>query len=180
MTHTRKTASRLIAMLGVALVVACRSGASAGPPTTMAVAQAPSAAASMAQAVAPADSFSAIRERAVTGLLQRIAGKEKAPAESVFQNIKTLKGVPADQFLGIMNEAFGHGLGVSCGFCHVPGQWALDQKPNKDVAREMVAMVVRLNTDLRAMRNLPDTNPMVGCVTCHRGQQKPVLISPSR
>jgi hypothetical protein len=174
---------RLIAMLGVALVVACRSGASAGPPTTAAVTPAPSASApapSMAPAMAATDSFSAIRERAVAGLLQRIAGKEKAPAESVFQNIKTLKGVPADQFLGIMNEAFGHGLGVSCGFCHVPGQWALDQKPNKDVAREMVAMVVRLNTDLRAMRNLPDTNPMVGCVTCHRGQQKPVLISPSR
>jgi hypothetical protein len=121
-----------------------------------------------------------MRERAVSGLLQRIAGKEKAPAESVFQNIKMLKGIPASQLLTIMNESFGHGLGVSCGFCHVPGQWASDQKPNKDVARDMVIMVGRLNTDLRAMRNLPDTSPIVGCVTCHRGQQKPVLINPSR
>jgi hypothetical protein len=175
----------LIAMLSAAFVVACRSSSSSAAPTTTAVTPAPSAPSptmgpAMAPAVAPTDSFSAIRERAVSGLLQRIAGKEQAPAESVFQNIKMLKGIPASQLLTIMNEGFGHGLGVSCGFCHVPGQWASDQKPNKDVARDMVLLVGRLNTDLKAMRNLPDTNPTVGCVTCHRSQQKPVLINPSR
>lgn len=127
---------------------------------------------------APVDSFAALRARAVAGMLQRIAGKERAPAESVFQNVKVLKSVPAGRFLEIMNDGFGHGLGVSCGFCHVPGQWASDQKPNKDVARDMLALVTRVNTDLRAMRNLPDSNPMIGCITCHGGRQKPVLIRP--
>jgi hypothetical protein len=111
-------------------------------------------------------------------MLQRIAGKETAPAESVFQNVKALKGVTAGRLLEIMNDGFGHGLGVSCGFCHVPGQWASDQKPNKDVARDMLALVNRVNTDLRAMRNLPDSNPMIGCITCHGGRQKPVMIRP--
>jgi hypothetical protein len=127
---------------------------------------------------APVDSFAAVRARAVAGMLQRISGRENAPAESVFQNIKVLKGVPAGRFLEVMNDAFGHGLGVSCGFCHMPGQWASDQKPNKDVARDMLAMVTRVNTDLRAMRNLPDSNPMIGCITCHGGRQKPMLITP--
>lgn len=131
-------------------------------------------------AAAPIDSFAQLRARAVAGMLQRIAGKENAPAESVFQNIKVLKGVPAGRFLAVMNESFGHGLGVSCGFCHVPGQWASDQKPNKDVAREMLAMVTRINTDLKAVRNLPDSSPMIGCITCHGGRQKPELITPSR
>lgn len=129
-------------------------------------------------AAAPVDSFAALRARAIAGMLQRIAGKESAPAESVFQNVKVLKGVPASRFLGIMNDGFGHALGVSCGFCHVPGQWASDQKPNKDVARDMLALVTRVNTDLTAMRNLPDSNARIGCITCHGGRQKPVLIRP--
>jgi photosynthetic reaction center cytochrome c subunit len=166
----------LIAAIGTGVVGACRvTTPSASAPATVT-----SPAPGVAGAAVPVDSFSAIRERAVAGLLQRIAGKENAPAESVFQNIKTLKGLPAGRLLAIMNEGFGHGLGVSCGFCHVPGQWASDQKPNKDVARDMIALSTRLNADLKSMRNLPDTAPMIGCITCHRGQQKPALITPSR
>jgi Photosynthetic reaction centre cytochrome C subunit len=108
-------------------------------------------------------------------MLARIAGRESAPAESVFQNVKLLRGIPARRFLDIMNDGFGHGLGVSCAFCHVPGQWASDQRPNKNVARDMLGMVNRLNTDLRGMRDLPDTNPMIGCITCHRMAPKPLL-----
>jgi photosynthetic reaction center cytochrome c subunit len=109
-------------------------------------------------------------------MLQRIAGKENEPAETVFQNVKVLKGVPAGRFLEIMNDGFGHGLGVSCGFCHVPGQWASDQKANKNVARDMVQMVSRINTDLHGMQNLPDAQPTIGCITCHRMAPKPALI----
>jgi len=173
----------LVAAVGAVFATSCRSATTSAAPTATSTTPAPTAAPTatpMAMSAAPTDSFAAGRERAVAGMRQRIAGKENAPAESVFQNIKTLKGIPAGQLLTIMNESFGHGLGVSCSFCHVPGQWASDQKPNKDVAREMVAMVGRLNTDLKSMRNLPDSNPMMGCITCHRVQQKPVLINPSR
>ena len=173
----------LVAGIGAVFAATCRSATTSAAPAAASTTSAPVAAPTamtMATSAAPPDSFAAGRERVVSGMLQRIAGKEKAPAESVFQNIKTLKGIPAGQLLTIMNESFGHGLGVSCSFCHVPGQWASDQKPNKDVAREMVAMVGRLNTDLKSIRNLPDSNPMMGCITCHRVQQKPVLINPSR
>jgi hypothetical protein len=40
----------------------------------------------------------------------------------------------------------------------------------------MLGMVNRLNADLRGMSGLPDPNPMVGCITCHRSTMKPVLI----
>jgi len=166
----------LIATIALALVTSCHSATPSVP--------SPVASATPAQVAAPAavpvDSFTALRSRAVATLLQRIAGKENAPADSVFQNIKSLKGVPAGRFLAIMNEGFGHGLGVSCGFCHVPGQWASDQKPNKAVARDMLAMVTRVNADIKSMSNLPDSAPRIGCMTCHRGQQKPELIAPSR
>jgi hypothetical protein len=160
-----------LAALALALGGCSSTTSSASPP---AAATTPSP----ALVAAPTDSFAAVRQRAVGALRQRIAGKEAAPAESVFQNIKMLKRVPAGRLLAIMDESFGHGLGVGCGFCHVPGQWASDQKPNKDVARDMLAMVGRINTDLRAMRNLPDSNPSIGCMTCHRGQQKPALNAP--
>jgi len=137
----------------------------------------PATTAGVPMAATPVDSFSAQRQRAVSAMLQRIAGREHAPAESVFKNIKVLKGVPAGQLLAVMNDSFGHGLGVSCGFCHVPGQWDSDQKPNKNIARDMIAMAGRVNAALRSMRNLPDSNPMIGCITCHRVQQKPLLLN---
>ena len=142
------------------------------------VAASPAMAQPMATGAAPADTLGALRQRAVAAMLQRIAGRENAPAESVFQNVKVLKGVPAGRFLEIMNDGFGHGLGVSCGFCHVPGQWASDQKPNKNTARDMIRMVSTINGDLRSMSGLPDSQPMVGCITCHRMAPKPLLIQP--
>lgn len=159
-----------LAALMIALGGCGSTTSSASPPAAATTSPAPMA--------APTDSFAALRQRAVAGLRQRITGKEAEPAESVFQNIKTLKRVPAGRLLAIMDDAFGHGLGVSCGFCHVPGQWASDQKPNKDVARDMLAMVGRINADLKAMGNLPDSNATIGCMTCHRGQQKPLLNAP--
>ena len=123
------------------------------------------------------DTLAAVRERAVASILQRIAGRENEPAERVFQNVKVLGTVPARQFLEIMNDGFGHGLGVSCGFCHVPGRWASDERPNTMVARDMIGMVNRINTDLHGMTNLPDAKPTIGCITCHRMRPKPLLVN---
>ena len=123
------------------------------------------------------DTLAAVRQRAVASVLQRIAGRENEPAESVFQSVKVLRTVPARQFLEIMNDGFGHGLGVSCGFCHVPGRWASDERPNKVVARDMIGMVNRINTDLHGMSKLPDANPTIGCITCHRMRPKPLLVN---
>ena len=69
------------------------------------------------------DSLNAARrDSASATALRSIAGRETQPAESVFKNIKILKGVPAGRLVNIMNMGFGRSLGVSCGFCHVPGK----------------------------------------------------------
>jgi photosynthetic reaction center cytochrome c subunit len=130
----------------------------------------------MMSAAMGTDTLAPLRQRAVAAVLQRIAGRENEPAENVFQNVKLLKGVPAGRFLEIMNDGFGHGLGVGCGFCHVPGQFASDERPNKNVARDMITMVNRINGELRGMSNLPDQAPRIGCITCHRMARKPELI----
>ena len=144
---------------GVPLALFALGAGCSSSPTVTASPATPSVAIS---AAANTDTLAPLRQRAVSAMLQRIAGRESAPAESVFQNVKVLKGVPAGRFLEIMNDGFGHGLGVSCGFCHVPGQWASDQKPNKNTARDMIRMVDNVNGDLRSMTGLPDPQPTSG------------------
>ena len=108
-------------------------------------------------------------------ILRSIAGRENQPAESVFKNIKILKGVPAARLVNIMNMGFGRSLGVSCGFCHVPGKWDLDDKEEKNTARLMFAMVQTINRDY--MSKVPNDRgapPVVNCFTCHRGNARPI------
>ncbi|HTM57639.1 MAG TPA: c-type cytochrome [Candidatus Udaeobacter sp.] len=129
---------------------------------------------------APIDSFVAERDSMMNAVLQRIAGRENAPAESVFKNIKVMKTVPAGRLVRIMNLGFGHSLGVSCRFCHIPDHWADDDKNPKLVTREMMVMVDSINTVLLPrvahLHHPPDRPPpTVNCTTCHRGSKRPAL-----
>ncbi len=118
---------------------------------------------------------SARRDSASAMILRSIAGRETQPAESVFKNIKMFKGVPAGRLVNIMNMGFGRSLGVSCGFCHVPGKWDLDDKEEKKTARLMFEMVGTINRDY--MSKVPNDRgaaPVVNCFTCHRGNAHPI------
>ncbi|MGH7651141.1 MAG: c-type cytochrome [Gemmatimonadaceae bacterium] len=121
------------------------------------------------------DSVNAIRrDSAAAMVLRSIAGHENEPAESVFKNIKIFKGVPAGRLVNIMNNGFGRSLGVSCGFCHVPGKWDLDDKDEKGIARIMFAMVQTINHDyLSKVPNDRGSPPVANCFTCHRGNARP-------
>src|SRR6476659_2798782 len=122
------------------------------------------------------DSLTAARrDSGAANVLRSIAGRENQPAESVFKNIKILKGVPAARLVNIMNNGFGRSLGVSCGFCHVPGKWDLDDKEEKNTARLMFAMVQTINRDYMAkVPNDRGSPPVVNCMTCHRGNPRPM------
>jgi photosynthetic reaction center cytochrome c subunit len=122
------------------------------------------------------DSVNAVRrDSAAAMILRSIAGRENQPAESVFKNIKILKGVPAGRLVNIMNLGFGRSLGVSCGFCHVPDKWDLDDKEEKNTARLMFAMVQTINRDYMAkVPNDRGAAPVVNCFTCHRGMAHPI------
>jgi len=123
------------------------------------------------------DSLTAARrDSGAAGVLRMIAGRENQPAESVFKNIKIFKGVPAGRLVNIMNNGFGRSLGVSCGFCHVPGKWDLDDKEEKNTARLMFAMVQTINRDYisKVPVDSGGPRPVVNCFTCHRGNPRPM------
>ena len=119
------------------------------------------------------------QEAALAELRKSIAGKEEAPAETVFKNIQLFKGMPAGRVLRIMELGYSRSLGVNCTHCHIPGAWEKDDKPTKQIAREMAAMAAAINNQhLKQIKNLKSESPAVNCTTCHRGQTKPALNLP--
>jgi hypothetical protein len=86
-------------------------------------------------------------------------------AKDVYQNVKDLN-VPAYQ-LGEVMENFSNALGVRCGFCHVQGNFASDEKHTKQFARTMLVMTNGINHDVF------HDHFRVSCYTCHRGQTEP-------
>jgi len=90
-----------------------------------------------------------------------------------------LKAVPAGRLLKIMELGYSKSLGVNCAHCHVVDQWDKDDKPTKQITREMIKMAAAINNDyLKNIKNLKSPNPIVNCTTCHRGQTKPALNMP--
>src|SRR5690242_18553617 len=95
-------------------------------------------------------------------------------AEDVFKNIQVLKGIPADQLLGLMGF-FSSSLGLNCTDCHSydsGGDWAkyADDTPLKRRARTMVTMMQQINEANFGGRQ------MVTCNTCHRGVSNPNVM----
>jgi hypothetical protein len=162
--------------LSLLVVAGCQSGVGspvAGTPVAPAPAAAPSGPGS-ATTVAAHDSVSVRRDSMAARALRSIAGREQQPAESVYRNIKVFKTMPAGRLIRVMNDGFGRSLGVTCTHCHVPGRWASDEKPQKQIARDMIAMVNQINTQLLPkIPNLKGPEPGVSCATCHRGMVKP-------
>ena len=116
---------------------------------------------------------------ALENLRKAIAGQENKPAEEVFKNIQMLKGMPAGRLLRVMELGYARSLGVNCTHCHVADAWDKEDKPTKQITREMNAMVAVINNDqLKKIKNLKGPNSIVNCTTCHRGQTKPALNLP--
>lgn len=114
----------------------------------------------------------AIVEQKLDEVRKSIVGQEDKPAGEVFKNLKMLGQLKAGQVPGIMG-AWSHALGTSCQHCHVVDQWAKDDKPEKQIARDMASMVGEINAKLGTIKNLDSKNPRVMCWTCHQGSIKP-------
>jgi len=142
--------------------------------TTVLAARNQNSAAPTFQAEKPFD-----QAQALADLRKSIAGKENEPAENVFKNIQLFKGMPAGRLLRVMELGYARSLGVTCTHCHIPGEWAKEDKPTKQIARDMAAMVSAINGQhLKQIKNLKGESPVVNCTTCHRGQIKPALNLP--
>jgi hypothetical protein len=113
---------------------------------------------------------------AIAKLKEQIKGRENEPATAVFKNIQTMKNTPAGRLLSVMEMGFARSLGVNCTHCHVADKWEVEDKPQKQIARDMSAMVSTINRDLlKNVKNLKSESPIVNCTTCHRGEIKPAL-----
>ena len=116
-----------------------------------------------------------VNDRFAKQIAAAIAGRENEPAEQVFKNIQSMKGVPAGRLLAVMNRGYSRALGVSCLHCHVEGEFSSDDKRPKLAARDMMAMNRMINERLRSLQNLEGKpeETFVNCTTCHRGQTDP-------
>jgi hypothetical protein len=175
---TLRTASLLI----LALTLGC--GTAAQPQSTPTPAQpAPSPAPAAAGQSAPPRAASMPMQNAnqeendqiARAVLERIAGHENEPAEQVFKNIQSLKGMPAGRLVRVMNMGYSRALGVGCLHCHFGQDYSSDEQRPKRAAREMMAMNKMINEKLRSLKNLEGKpeEKFVNCTTCHRGQVDP-------
>jgi hypothetical protein len=124
----------------------------------------------------PAQNAPFNQQQALEALRKQIAGKEQQPADTVFKNITMFKNSPAGRVLAVMETGFSRSLGIDCTHCHIPGEWEKEDKPTKQIAREMMTMTGQINRELlKKIKNLKSENPGVNCTTCHRGQIKPAL-----
>ena len=115
------------------------------------------------------------RNKSALELEMQIAGREQQPAEQVFKNIQTFKGMPAIRVLRIMEQAFITNLGVECAHCHDTEQWESDAKRQKVIARGMWTMRATAQDEVRKLTGKSDV--VVTCFTCHKGQPIPTFAA---
>ena len=90
-------------------------------------------------------------------------------AGEAYKNIQVLKDIREDQLIPSMRYMTA-ALGVRCDFCHVQDEFPSDDKPEKGRAREMMKMMMAINTDNFHGRR------EVTCFTCHAGHSHPMSI----
>jgi hypothetical protein len=104
---------------------------------------------------------------ALGSLLAQDKAGDKAPKQVPNPtNLKVLKVSSGAEVRQIM-RTFTAGLGVQCVYCHVQGNFASDDNPKKEVARQMIEMSQKINTQFS------DGKMHVTCFTCHRGEAEP-------
>ncbi|QNI31095.1 c-type cytochrome [Alloacidobacterium dinghuense] len=102
-------------------------------------------------------------------------------------NLQVLPKDIAPQDLMKMMFGYSQALGVQCPFCHEVNEqthqpnFAADTKPDKKIARTMIAMVQDINSKYMTQIDDPDAKPAdktVTCGTCHRGNTMPAQFVP--
>ena len=109
---------------------------------------------------------------------------QERAAPPVPKNLKVL--TPEVNVLRVM-QGVNAALGVQCTYCHVLADFASDENPKKEIARNMLRMLkqVTLNfpdsgNDFANSRYLPfpEGKQYVTCYTCHQGSITPVSNLP--
>ena len=100
------------------------------------------------------------------------------------QNIQVLSKELTGRRLRAPMRGFASALGVTCTHCHVGEEgkpfstydFASDENPNKDRAREMLRMLGSINEHLSKIEPSGDERVNLWCHTCHRGLSRPMTL----
>jgi hypothetical protein len=101
------------------------------------------------------------------------------------QNLQVLPDTMSREAVIAVMRNFTTSLGVRCGYCHVPYDaarpdslnFASDDRETKEVARGMMRMVRAINGDLMPeIDELGEQRMQAGCMTCHRGAPRPLML----
>jgi len=101
------------------------------------------------------------------------------------ENLQVLGEEYTGRRLGGMMRQFSIGLGVRCTHCHVGEEgkslstfdFASDENPNKNRAREMLRMVNDIKGHLAKIDPSGSSRVEISCNTCHRGITRPISLS---
>lgn len=122
-------------------------------------------------------------------VLVQLATAEAQESRNIYANPTNLQVLPKDISVADLRNtmrAFSLGTGIRCASCHVgeEGQsmldydFAADTKERKAIARGMLKMVAAINAQVATIRaGAGYALTEVRCVTCHRGQSRPRLLS---
>jgi hypothetical protein len=113
----------------------------------------------------------------VTGLFSPVFAQAPTPTVVDTPSVKVLTGLLAPQFQEEMNFIV-QALGVNCNTCHVRGNFASEEKPEKLTARRMLEMTKGLNQQFFPDHKPKDGESVLGrvtCYTCHQGERTPKL-----
>jgi hypothetical protein len=104
-----------------------------------------------------------------------------------YSNLKVLpRNISSKALQSIMIDEFEDGLGVGCNFCHAEQKgshrldYASDAKPEKEIARRMMRMTMKINAKYFKLRHpmIGDPALAISCNSCHRGQPRPETGGP--
>ena len=103
------------------------------------------------------------------------AQEPAVPGKVDTPTVKVLTGLTVPQFEQEMQQMV-QALGVSCGGCHVRGNFASDENPRKGRSRQMLEMTKSLNKQFFPNHTPAEGESVLGrvtCFTCHQGELKP-------
>ncbi len=120
------------------------------------------------------------------GLFLASPGWAQEPRSDESKNLQYFpQGTKRSELIPQMRQ-FSFALGVACTHCHGTEEqtgfdlrgvdFALDIKPTKQKAREMLRMVEEINSNLLAKIPRSELNLEVSCFTCHSGIPLPEMI----
>jgi Photosynthetic reaction centre cytochrome C subunit len=112
-----------------------------------------------------------------------VAFTDPLPDDPLYKNLKVLPKDISKEKLDKIMFGFKDALGVKCSYCHAKSQdttvrhpdFASDEKPEKEIARSMMKMTLKINKSFFEVKHPAFGEPglQISCVTCHHGEPHP-------